>query len=233
VPTVEPNSATGDAVETEFLELRIAKLRKAVRNNQVSFPSQVPAFPKHDRPDLQQKLVQLYFVRGWNCREIGGRYGLSPQRVQQILNTWKKRAVELGCIQGIPPAESLQRVAERPPIQVVLSEVVGSPAAPALEQFSAWRPGVAPLEEDAVPDGIAPWTRPRRRLDFELPAGLAKQLQAAAQMEQPSERQLTPETEEMRTLRKENARLKKLLARLAAGEKTLMTSITKSNGARA
>jgi len=54
-------------VETEFLELRIAKLRKAIRNNQVSFPSQVPAFPKHDRPDLQQKLEPK--TTGWMAHE--------------------------------------------------------------------------------------------------------------------------------------------------------------------
>jgi hypothetical protein len=80
-------------------ETNIADLREAIRANWVSFPSQVPTFPKHDRPDLQRKLAQLYFVLGWNCDNIGARYGLVPARVRQILNRWKHRAVKTGYIQ--------------------------------------------------------------------------------------------------------------------------------------
>jgi hypothetical protein len=86
-------------------ETDIGDLREAIRANRVSFPSQVPTFPKHERPDLQRKLVQLYFVLGWNCDTIGARYGLVPSRVRQILNTWKRRAVKTGYIQHIPPVE--------------------------------------------------------------------------------------------------------------------------------
>jgi|SRR5271170_2620232 len=84
-------------------EMSLDDLRRAVRANRVSFPSQAPTFVKHDRPDLQWKFAQLYFVLGWNCRDIAGRYGLIRQRVQQVLNTWKQRAVETGYIQFIPP----------------------------------------------------------------------------------------------------------------------------------
>jgi two-component system KDP operon response regulator KdpE len=84
--------------------LRIDGLRDAIRANWVSFPSQVPTFERHDRPDLQRKLVQLYFVLGWNCENIATRYGLIHQRVRQILTTWKRRALEMGYIQYIPPA---------------------------------------------------------------------------------------------------------------------------------
>lgn len=84
--------------------LRIDQLRLAIRSNLVSFASQVPTFERHDRPDLQWKLVQLYFVMGWSCEAIGERYGLIHQRVRQILKTWKQRAVEMGFIQYIPPA---------------------------------------------------------------------------------------------------------------------------------
>jgi hypothetical protein len=80
-------------------ETNIADLREAIRANWVSFPSQVPTFPKHDRPDLQRQLAQLYFVLGWNCNDIGARYGLVPARVRQILNMWKHRAVKTGYIQ--------------------------------------------------------------------------------------------------------------------------------------
>lgn len=83
--------------------LRIDELRLAIRANQVTFPSPVPTFGRHDRADLQWKLAQLYFVHGWNCEGIAAKYGLIHQRVRQILKTWKRRAVETGYIQFIPP----------------------------------------------------------------------------------------------------------------------------------
>jgi hypothetical protein len=93
--------------------LSLDALRKAVRENRVSFPAQVPVFEKHDRADLQRKLVQLYFAFGWSCSAIGKRYGLLRQRVQQILNAWKRRAVQLGYIQDIPPVEALEALRPR------------------------------------------------------------------------------------------------------------------------
>ncbi|MGD0130780.1 MAG: hypothetical protein ABSE57_01995 [Bryobacteraceae bacterium] len=85
--------------------MTLNELRRRVRQNRVSFPSQVPAFAKHDRPDVQVKAVQLYFLFGWSCNRIAQRYGLLRQRVQQILSTWKRRAIEMGYIQEIPPAK--------------------------------------------------------------------------------------------------------------------------------
>jgi two-component system KDP operon response regulator KdpE len=90
--------------QTRLDGLRIDGLREAIRSNRVSFPSQIPTFERHDRPDLQRKLVQLYFVLGWNCETIASRYGLIHQRVRQILTTWKRRALAMGYIQYIPPA---------------------------------------------------------------------------------------------------------------------------------
>jgi len=87
--------------------LRLDELRSGIRANRISFPAQVPVFEKHDRPDLQRKLVQLYFVFGWSCTNIAIRYGLLRQRVQQILNTWKRRAAETGYVQHIPPEQDL------------------------------------------------------------------------------------------------------------------------------
>ena len=89
------------------------QLREAVRANHVSFPSPVPTFKRHDRPDLQWKLVQLYFVFGWSCESIARRYGLIHQRVRQILKIWKQRAVEMGYIQYIPPAQVLWALPRR------------------------------------------------------------------------------------------------------------------------
>ena len=92
-------------------DVHIGDLREAIRANRVSFPSQVPAFTKHDRPDLPRKLAQLYFVLGWNYTSIGARYGLGPARVRQILDTWKRRAVKAGFIQQIPPVEMMNQLA--------------------------------------------------------------------------------------------------------------------------
>jgi len=85
--------------------LRIDELRIAIRANQVTFPSSVPTFGRHDRADLQWKLAQLYFVLGWDCEGIAAKYGLIHQLVRQILKTWKRRAVETGYIQYIPPPD--------------------------------------------------------------------------------------------------------------------------------
>jgi hypothetical protein len=89
-------------------KLTINALREAVRSNRISFPSQVPVFPRHDRADLQRKMVQLYFLFGWSCSRIGARYSLPRQRVQQILKGWKLRAVQMGYVQSIPPAQALR-----------------------------------------------------------------------------------------------------------------------------
>ncbi len=102
------NSAGYTMPQNPRLEsFRLADLRKALRDNRVSFPAQVPTFDKHDRPDLQCKIVNLYFVMGWSCGRIAERHRMARQRIQQILNTWKRRAVEMGYVQNIPPAESL------------------------------------------------------------------------------------------------------------------------------
>src|SRR5580704_5831882 len=85
-------------------ELSLCELRGKIRRNRVSFPSQVPTFEKHDRPDLQRKAVQLYFLFGWSCSRIAERYGVLRQRIQQILSTWKRRAIQMGYIQEIPPS---------------------------------------------------------------------------------------------------------------------------------
>jgi hypothetical protein len=96
------------------------ELRLAVRANQVTFPAQVPSFERHDRPDLQWKLAQLYFVLGWNCESIAAKYGLIHQRVRQILKVWKRRAVEMGYIQFIPPVDARVSL-EQPTAAVPLS----------------------------------------------------------------------------------------------------------------
>ena len=96
---VPPHSSNTE----KFEECTLIELRRKIRQNRVSFPSQVPTFAKHDRPDIQYKAVQLYFLFGWSCNRIAQRHGLLRQRVQQILSTWKRRAIQMGYIQEIPP----------------------------------------------------------------------------------------------------------------------------------
>ena len=86
-------------------EIEIGILREAIRANWVSFPSQVPTFPNCGLPDLQPKLIQLYFVFGWKCANIAARYGLAQEQVRHILNAWRCRAGSAGYIQHILPAE--------------------------------------------------------------------------------------------------------------------------------
>ncbi len=99
--------------EERIEALSLNELRRKVHQNRVSFPSQVPTFPKHDRPDLQRQAVQLYFLFGWSCNRIALRQGILRQRVQQILSTWKRRAIETGYIQEIPPAMPVQLTQDR------------------------------------------------------------------------------------------------------------------------
>lgn len=93
-------------------ELSLSELRKKIRSNRASFPSQVPIFPKHDRPDLQRRAVQLYFLFGWSRNRIARRYGILRQRIQQILSTWKRPQFKMGYIQEIPPAKTYRAFAK-------------------------------------------------------------------------------------------------------------------------
>lgn len=96
--------------------LRLNEVRKAVQSNEVSFPHPVPTFDRHDRADLQWKLVLLYFVRRWSCEDIALRYGLANQRVRQILKTWTRRATETGYLEFVPPPpQAPPRLPVQPP----------------------------------------------------------------------------------------------------------------------
>ena len=120
-------------------------LRQAVQENLVSFPAQVPVFEKRSRPDLQQKIVVLYFVLGWTMDDIAKRYGLGRQRMGQILTAWRVRAVKEGYVQAIEPehplfqkgpldpttqhAELVVDGASRVPPVPIAAEILGEPEA--------------------------------------------------------------------------------------------------------
>jgi hypothetical protein len=86
---------------------RIDDLRNAIRANRVSFPVPVPVFPSQFRPDIQWRLVQLYFIRGWSSRKLAERYGVTSRRIQQSLQHWAGHAVERGYLQVIPAETAL------------------------------------------------------------------------------------------------------------------------------
>ena len=77
-------------------------LQSAVRRNLVSFPAQAPAFPRQSRMDIQWRVAQLYFVRGWSFAVIARRYRLSHERVGQIARDWRTASIAAGYIQEIP-----------------------------------------------------------------------------------------------------------------------------------
>jgi hypothetical protein len=78
-----------------------AALRAAIQRNLVSFPAQIPAFRKGGNE--QRRIVQLYFIRGWQTRAICDRYQVSKWAVRTALLEWKIRAVAAGYIQDIHP----------------------------------------------------------------------------------------------------------------------------------
>jgi transposase-like protein len=86
-------------------------LRTAITRNLVSFPAQIRPFMKRGSGDLQERIVQLYFVRGWSVRSICERYGLSKAMAHKLLGEWRVRAVESGFIQEIEPG-TLDRLIE-------------------------------------------------------------------------------------------------------------------------
>jgi transposase len=211
-------------VETNLSEMRIDDLRDAIRQNRVTFPSQVPTFPKHDRPDLQRKMAQLYFASGWSCPKIGVRYGFPRVRVQQILNAWKRRAVELGYIQTIPHVELLTLPLEFPPIQIVLTPVLGSLSTPVGQPSAPALSGSPPSINTAVPNRANPQINqpPRLRFDTSQIVTVLEQLGAGRTVTEMAKEvgvsrytiRTWKQRHELNLLRLENARLKERLARL-------------------
>jgi len=76
-------------------------LRKAVQANRVAFPIPIPIFAKQQRADIQWRVVDLYFVRGWSSKQLATRYDVSDRRIQQLLQHWVIRAKSVGFLQAI------------------------------------------------------------------------------------------------------------------------------------
>ena len=84
----------------------LRRLRAAIQSHEISFPSQVPVFACQSRSEIQWRLVELYFVRNWSCTDLGQRYGVTMERVRQLISQWVLRAAMLGYLQEIPGVES-------------------------------------------------------------------------------------------------------------------------------
>jgi len=80
-------------------------LRRAIRRNLVSFPSQIPVLLKQPPADMQWRTVLLYFVRGWSQTAIAERFAVPVHRISRTLNEWSIRALAFGHIQVIDPEE--------------------------------------------------------------------------------------------------------------------------------
>jgi putative transposase len=216
-------------------DLSLYQLRQAIRVNTVTFPSPVPTFERHDRPDLQWRIAQLYFVSGWSSDGIAKRFGILRQRACQILNTWKRRAVEMGYIQCIPPAETIEWPDRA--IQAVISTAAARPPTTARSitvtcdnVFEDQRPLVNP--------------RPRRKADLLQIIEVLKQLAAGKAASELARGAgvttgtvydwkqkysvLASDAQEAHKLRDENAQLKKMVAKLSATKDTLIYPIRKS-----
>jgi hypothetical protein len=82
---------------------RIDELRESIQANRISFPTPVPIFATQFRPEIQWRLVELYFIRGWSSKKLAERYGVTARRIQQSLQHWAARAMSCGYLQEIPP----------------------------------------------------------------------------------------------------------------------------------
>lgn len=92
----------GLSSESGQVKESLSEMRKMIRARRVSFPSQVPVFTRLHRPDLQWRIVLLYFVRGWPSGRIAVRYGITRERVRQILRHWISRARANGYMDLVP-----------------------------------------------------------------------------------------------------------------------------------
>jgi len=79
-------------------------LRQAVRQNIVSFPSQIPVFYLKGSPaDMQWRVVSLFFVRAWSTVDIAVRFGVPRHRIRKMLYDWCVRALALGYVEVMDP----------------------------------------------------------------------------------------------------------------------------------
>jgi Sigma-70, region 4 len=97
-----PDTVNSEAIAGAGRKWTVRGIRTGVRNRWIAFPSEIPVFACPERPDVQWRIVSLYFVRGWATKNIASRYGVTRERVMQILRQWTARAISRGYVDVIP-----------------------------------------------------------------------------------------------------------------------------------
>jgi hypothetical protein len=128
------SSPNNESMAREFeltkTQMSLRRLRTAIQNNVVSFPSQIPRFDCQSRADVQWRLAELYFIHSWTCPELGRRYGVTMERARQLVFNWVQRAIALGYLQEIPalaPPFADPRVSREADAAVVSESFVPEP----------------------------------------------------------------------------------------------------------
>jgi hypothetical protein len=84
----------------------LKQFREAIQANQVAFPQPAPKFPCQCRPEIQWRAAELFLIHGWTCSRLAARYGVTRGRIWWFVRSWLDRALALGYLQDIPPAET-------------------------------------------------------------------------------------------------------------------------------
>jgi DNA-binding winged helix-turn-helix (wHTH) protein len=85
----------------------LEQLRAAIQKGEVVFPSPAPRFRCQCRPEIQWRVAELYLIHGWTCSRLAARYGVTRGRIWWFVRSWIDRALALGYLQDIPPADTM------------------------------------------------------------------------------------------------------------------------------
>jgi two-component system, OmpR family, KDP operon response regulator KdpE len=102
--TISRTHASREAGEN-IREMSLGRLRTAIRNNRISFPSQIPSFSCQPMAEIEWRLAGLFFIHGWPCADLGLRYGLCKSYVEKRILHWARRSILVGYLQKIPDLE--------------------------------------------------------------------------------------------------------------------------------
>jgi hypothetical protein len=115
----------------------LQQFREAIQKNEIAFPSPVPRFPCQCRPDIQWRAAELFLIHGWTCSRLAGRYGVTRGRIWQFVRSWIDRALALGYLQDIPPADTT----------VVAANHTGALGEAAAPLYTQWPPATVVSNE--------------------------------------------------------------------------------------
>jgi hypothetical protein len=52
-------------------------------------------------------VAELFLIHGWTCARLAARYAVTRGRIWWFVRTWIDRALALGYLQDIPPADTM------------------------------------------------------------------------------------------------------------------------------